>query len=96
MAPYGNLSLGEIVEAAERRAASGVKTHPGFDFASLAPSPLKIAKHEAQLAEISAPAPIAKPAAPGIARPAEEIEGDLDNAWARLKRTINPDPPNRI
>jgi hypothetical protein len=87
MAPYGNLSLGEIVEAAQRRAASGEKTHPGFDFASLAPSPLKVAKHEAQLVELNAPAP---------KREKKSIEGDLDNAWSRLKRTINPDPPNRI
>lgn len=95
MSPYGNLSLGEIVEAAERRAASGEKTHPGFDFASLAPSPLKVAKHEAQLTELSAPAPVeTQPAS--AAAPEKSIEGDLDNAWSRLKRTINPDPPNRI
>jgi hypothetical protein len=95
MSPYGNLSLGEIVEADARRAATGDETHPGFDFASLAPSPLKVAKHEAQMAELSAPAPAANQHA--SAPPAEKnIEGDLDNAWSRLKRTINPEPPNRI
>ena len=87
MSPQGNLSLGEIVEAAERRAASGEKVHPGFDFASLAPSPLKVAKHEAQLAQLSTPAPAA---ALSAEQPGGEIEGDLNSAWSRLKRSINP------
>ena len=80
----GRLSLGEIVEAAEERAASGEKTHPGFDFASLAPSPLK------QAAAEHAPAPPNTDAAK-VPDPAEGgIEGDLDNAWSRLKRRVNP------
>jgi hypothetical protein len=83
MTPYGNLTLGEIVEAADRRAATGEKTHQGFDFASLAPSPLKVAQQDAQVAEISEPAPERKAAAAGI-------DSDLDNAWSRLKRQINP------
>ncbi|MGH2907501.1 MAG: hypothetical protein ACRDKI_12140 [Solirubrobacterales bacterium] len=85
MTPYGNLTLGEIVEAAERRAATGEPVHPGFDFASLAPSPLKQAQFDAELAEIAQAEPEthAGTASPGI-------EGDLDNAWARLKRSINP------
>ena len=96
MAPYGNLTLGRDRRSSEALALRrGEKTHPGFDFASLAPSPLKVAKHEAQLAEISAPAPAAKPQL--LLRAEEQsIEGDLDNAWSRLKRSINPDPPNRI
>ena len=88
MAPYGNLSLGEIVDAAERRAASGEKTHPGFDFASLAPSPLK-QQRSAELAEIAQPAPDAASPGSGDERPAK-IEDNLDNAWSRLKRQINP------
>jgi hypothetical protein len=90
MAPYGNLSLGEIVEAAERRAASGEKIHPGFDFSALAPSPLKVAKHEAQLAELGAPASVH---AANAKRAVEGIDGDLDDAWSRLKRQINPPAP---
>ena len=87
MERYGNLSLAEIVDAAERRAASGEKVHPGFDFSSLAPSPLKVAKHEAQLAELGAPASVH---AERARKAVSGIDEELDNAWSRLKQQINP------
>jgi len=89
MSRYTNPTLGEIVGAAERRAASGEKLHPGFDFASLAPSPLK----QREAAD-SPPAPNSdaqgapRARADGAGQP--PIEADLDNAWTRLKRSINP------
>jgi hypothetical protein len=82
MPPYGNITLAEIVQATERRAATGETVHPGFDFASLAPSPLKAARQEAEASDQLAES-VAEPKASGI-------DGDLDNAWARLKRSINP------
>ncbi|MFY9265219.1 MAG: hypothetical protein WAO61_07315 [Solirubrobacterales bacterium] len=41
MTPLGRPTLEEVLAAAERRADDGRKVHPGFDFASMAPSPLK-------------------------------------------------------
>jgi hypothetical protein len=98
MPPYGNMTLAEIVDATERRAASGETVHPGFDFASMAPSPLKVAQQEAAAAEVAAarepdtqPASAQPPVAGSDdAQPRASIDSDLDNAWSRLKRSINP------
>ncbi|MFY9487642.1 MAG: hypothetical protein WAP35_02955 [Solirubrobacterales bacterium] len=50
MSPLGRPTLEEVIAASAARAEHGEKVHPGFDFASIAPSPLKQRDAEAQAA----------------------------------------------
>lgn len=71
------------LEATGRITASDHRpVHGDFGFSSLAPSPLKTGEAQQQAAPAPEPAP-----APA---PAEPVATNLDDAWSRLKQTINP------